>query len=65
MTIGRNDRNVFAALSAEEERRRTNEQTAGPRRDAAVDFIGARTSGDERPGLISKIVGAIRRAFGR
>ena len=46
---GRNDRNVFAALSSEEERRRANEQAADGPRPPLDD--GAVLGGELRPGL--------------
>jgi hypothetical protein len=61
---GRNDRNVFAALSSEEERRRANEEAARRPRPDVEDLEGAATGGP-RPGLTSRILSAIRRAFVR
>lgn len=62
--MDRNSRPNFAAFSAEEERRRANEEARG-RRDDAEDVEGARTGGDRRPHRTSKIFDRIRRAFGR
>jgi hypothetical protein len=62
---GRNDRNVFAALSSEEERRRANEEAAKRPRPEFEEVEGAGTGCDLRPGLTSRILGAIRRAFVR
>jgi len=62
--MDRNSRPAFAALSAEEERRRANEEDARERDLSAEDVEFARPIGD-RPNRTSKILGRIRRALGR
>ena len=59
---GRNDRNVFAALSSEEERRRASEEAA--KRPPPFDD-DAGMDRDQPPGLTSRILTAIRHAFVR
>ena len=65
--IGRDpsQRAAFAALSAEELRRRASAEAAIPPHHAAEDVEGAGTSGDRRPGRMSTFLAAIRRALGR
>jgi hypothetical protein len=48
---GRNDRNVFAALSSEEERRRANDEAANRPRPDLENDDGAGLGGEIRPGL--------------
>ena len=62
---GRNDRNAFAALSAEEERRRANEEAAAEPHPSAEDIDWARAAGGPRRNRSSKVFAWIRRAFGR
>jgi hypothetical protein len=63
--MDRNSRPAFAALSADEERRRANEEDARERDLSAEDVEFARPIGDQRPNRTSRIFGRIRRALGR
>ena len=63
--MDRNSRPAFAALSAEEERRRANEEAASEPHPAAEDLEWARSAGDRRSNRTSTIFGRIRRALGR
>ena len=63
--IGRDPSTNFAALSADEERRRADEEAARGRHPAAEDLEWARTDGDRPRSRTSKIFSRIRRALGR
>lgn len=62
---GRRDTSALAELSSEEEWRRANEEAAKGPRPNVEDIELAGTEGDLRPGPITRILVAIRRALGR
>jgi hypothetical protein len=65
MGFYRNDRNVFTALAANEERRRLDEEAASGRLRAVEASEDARARDDQRRGLAGRIRSRIRRVLGR
>lgn len=61
----RNDRNVFAATAAEEERRRLDAEAASGLLREAEDAGHDRSRGDRRGSLAGRRVARIRHALGR
>jgi len=63
--MDRNSRPAFAAFSAEEERRRANEEAAKRPPADVENTEGAGMGRDLRPALTRRILSAIRHAFVR
>jgi hypothetical protein len=63
--IGRDPSTNFAALAAEEARRRAEEEAANEPHPAAADVEWDRPDRDQPPTRTRKIFGRIRRALGR